>query len=140
MFYLNIVSGRVGYSLGAREVGSHEIFRLTRNAGRNSRVFVKNLAGKCFLQNEAKISCQTNAFLQKKEIFWCKSIITNRHFPQERKKFLATVRNFLPQEEISCHRKPFLSQEKFSYHRKFTLQEKNYLPEEIVWPKTFLFN
>ena len=98
-------TSRVGYSPGAREPGSHEIFRLTRNVGRNSRVFVTNLTGKCFLQNEAKSSCQTNAFLQKEEIFWCKSIITNRHFPQEemschRKKFLATVRNLLPQEDF----------------------------------------
>ena len=100
-----LVLSRMGYSPGAREPGSHEIFRLTQNVGRNSRVFVTNLTGKCFLQNEAKSSCQTNAFLQKEEIFWCKSIITNRHFPQEemschRKKFLATVRNLLPQEDF----------------------------------------
>ena len=93
---------RVGYSRGAREPGSQEIFRLTQYVGRNSRVFVTNLTGKCFMQNESKISCQTNAFLQKVEILWCKKIITNRHFPQEemschRKKLLATVRNVLPQ-------------------------------------------
>ena len=97
--------GRVGYSPGAREPGSHENFRLTQNVGSNSRVFVTNLTGKCFLQNQARSSCQTNAFLQKEEIFWYKSIITNRHFPQEemschRKKFLATVRNLLPQEDF----------------------------------------
>ena len=34
---------RVGNSPGAREPGSHEIFRLTRNVDRNSRIFVANL-------------------------------------------------------------------------------------------------
>ena len=46
----------------------------------------------------------------------------------------------MSQEEISCHRKKF-----FVRGRIFMLQEiyftvKEYLREEIVWPKTFLFN
>ena len=45
-----------------REPGSHEIFRLKWNVGRNSCVFVTNLTGKCFLHNEAKSSCQKQNF------------------------------------------------------------------------------
>ena len=92
---------------------------------------------KCFLKNEAKSSCQTNAFLQKEEIFWCKSIITNRHFPQEemschRKKFLATrrffiiSRNFLSQEEISCHRKNFHVNRNLLCSKKVFYEKKLY--------------
>merc|ERR1712105_494121 len=71
------------------------------------------------------------------------------------KKCFATVRNFLPQEEISCHskkllatgkkilvtRKKFLSQEKNSCHRKtilvtgrkFLAKVGNFMSQQILF-------
>ena len=64
------------------------------------------------------------------------------------KKYFVTGRNFLPQEdflkkeEISCHRKNFLVTGKdfLSQEEEIYFTVKTYLPEEIVWPKTFLFD
>ena len=126
---------RVGYPRGTREPGSYEIFRLTRNVGRNSRVFVTNLTGRYFMQNKAKSSCQTNAFLQTEDIF----LFHRKHFLATR-RFFVIGRNFLSQEEISCHRKKFLvtgrnvlSQEEISCHRKkFLVIWRYFLSQEEI--------
>ena len=71
------------------------------------------------------------------------------------KQILSSRRKVLPQNEISYHSKKFLATRRcfcniklfLVTERNFLSQEeeiyftvKKYLPEEIVWPKTFLFN
>ena len=81
----------------------------------------------------AKVLSQTDIFLRKK------CLATERNFlPQE--DFFIISRNFLSQEEISCHRKKFLVTGRIFMLQEIYFTVKKYLREEIVWPKTFLFN
>ena len=55
---------RVGYSPGAREPGSHEIFRLTQNVGTNARIIINIY----FPQQE--MFCHRKKFLDTVRNFW----------------------------------------------------------------------
>ena len=94
--------GRVGYSPGTREPGSHEIFRLTRNFCSISRCFGANLTSRSVFPVKWRNSSYHtqhagNIFLSQGENSWyCKWLIaTGRNLFSQRKKFLVLGRNFL---------------------------------------------
>ena len=116
-----ILEHRVGYQPGAREPGSHEIFRLTRNFCRNSRCFCMNLTSRYF-----RISCQMKEFFlshticRKYFLVRGRNILALQVINCPRKKFLVTERSLYSRSraEISCQRRNFLLQEEISRHRK----------------------
>ena len=114
--------GRVGYSPGTREPGSHEIFRLTRNFCSNSRCFGANLALRHF-----RISCQMSTcrkyFLvtgrntlalqlinchRKKIIVPERNLLSRADISCQKNKFFVAGTNVLFEPEMTCHRKQFL--------------------------------
>ena len=96
-----ILLNRVGYSPGAREPGSHEIFRLTRNFCSNSCCFAAYL--KYF-----HICCQITHNINKILIATGRNFLSQKEISYQGQKFLVTRKNFLSQEKVSCHRKKFL--------------------------------
>ena len=119
---------RVGYSPGAREPGSHEIFRLTRNVGRNSRV-ITNIY---FPQQE--MLCHSKKFLATRRFFGKgRNFLSLEEISCHRKKILVTGRNFLPKQEISCprslgeilcHNKSFFMLISIYFQKKFLVQDE----------------
>ena len=59
----------VGYFPGAREPGSHEIFRLTRNVGRNSRVILNKMIPETGKATAIKLSQRGSYYLANRPNF-----------------------------------------------------------------------
>ena len=131
---------RVGYSPGTREPGSHEIFRLTRNFCSISRCFGTNLTSRSVFPVIWRYSSYHthawNIFLSQEETSWHwnwliakgRNLLSQKGIFYQGQKFTVTRRNFLLQEEISCHRKKLIS-----CHRKiFLVRGRNLLSQEEI--------